>query len=1096
MMREGGILLILGLIPLSSFAFGADAAPPGPISLRGEWSFRIDRDDKGAAERWFAAALPDRISLPGSMAENGLGDPVTIDTKWTGQIVDRSWYTDPKYEKYRQPGNVKVPFWLTPVKYYVGPAWYQRTIEFPESWKGKRITLFLERPHWQTTLWLDEKQIGTQNSLSTPHVYDLGDVAPGSHRITICADNRVKISVGVNAHSVSDHTQTNWNGIVGKIELRASDPVWIDDVQIYPDVAKKSAKVRIAIGNATGQPAKGELVLQAACNSAQRKHQSPAQKVAFSADGPKATVEAEYALGDGALPWSEFTPNVYALSVSLSIDQGGKKFGDARTADFGLREIRANGTQFAMNGQPIFVRGTLECCIFPLTGHPPTDVDSWLRIMRIAKAHGLNTLRFHSWCPPEAAFIAGDRVGMLFQVEGAVWTTVGENPTTDAWLRAECQRIFDAYGNHPSFCMFTHGNEPGGKNQNQFLGELVSSWKKSDGRRVYSAGSGWPMIPENDYHCTPIPRVFAWGSGMACRLNAKPPETTTDYRDFIRSKSVPVVSHEIGQWCVYPNLEEIGKYTGVTRAANFEIFRDTLAANHMLDQARQFLLASGKLQTLCYKEDIESAMRTPAMAGFQLLDLHDFPGQGTALVGVLDPFWDSKGYVTPEEYHRFACETVPLARLAKRIFTSDETLKASIEISHFGAAPIENATLAWSVVTADGRTVAKGNLPTRTIPLGNCTALGNIEVSLADVPAPAKLNLRVELPGTKYGNDWDVWVYPAAKPSTDPGDVLIADRFDDAAKTALSAGRKVMLMPAPGTVVGDRYGKVPPGFTSIFWNTAWTRRQAPHTLGILCDPKHLALASFPTEYHSNWQWWELIGRSQTMILNDMPADLRPIVQVIDDWFTNRRLGLVFEGAVGGGRLLVCGIDLRSDLNRRPVARQMLSSLLKYMNSPAFDPKLKIDEAIITSLLSPASPMRGAKVIKTDSQEPDFPAAQAIDGDPNTIWHTQYRQSQPDYPHEIQIDLGKPVDLAGFRYLPRQDIHNGWASQYEFCISDDGKKWGEPVARGTFEKTADEKRVVFAQAVRARYVRFVAVAGFDGQKFATLAELDLIPVGAK
>ena len=110
---------------------------------------------------------------------------------------------------------------------------------------------------------------------------------------------------------------------------------------------------------------------------------------------------------------------------------------------------------------------------------------------------------------------------------------------------------------------------------------------------------------------------------------------------------MPAVVHEMGQWCVYPNFDEVRKYTGPLKPKNFDIFHDSLAEHGMLDQWRDFLRASGKLQALCYKEEIEAALRTPGIGGFELLDLHDFPGQGTALVGVLDPFWESKGYITP-----------------------------------------------------------------------------------------------------------------------------------------------------------------------------------------------------------------------------------------------------------------------------------------------------------------------------------------------------------------------------------------------------------------------------------------------------------------
>jgi hypothetical protein len=412
---------------------------------------------------------------------------------------------------------------------------------------------------------------------------------------------------------------------------------------------------------------------------------------------------------------------------------------------------------------------------------------------------------------------------------------------------------------------------------------------------------------------------------------------------------VPVVSHEIGQWCVYPNLEEIAKYDGPLKARNFEIFRDSLAASGMADQARDFLRASGKLQTLLYKEDIESALRTPGMGGFQLLDLHDFPGQGTALVGVLDPFWDSKGYVSPEEWSRFCGPTVPLARLVKRVFTTDETLTARLEVAHFGQAPLSKVRTSWRLVGADGRAVARGALAPRDVPVDNGTALGDVSIRLSGFPAPSRYRLVVGLEGTRIENDWDVWIYPPSVVLDPPADVKVVSRMDDALP-ALERGGRVLLLVPPTQVRGDELGPVALGFSSIFWNTAWTRRQAPHTLGVLCDPKHPALARFPTEAHSNWQWWYLVSRAGAMILDGLPNELRPTIQVIDDWFTNRRLGLLFEARVEGGRLLVCSIDLAGDLTLNPVARQMRHSLIQYAASPRFQPRVELTAEQVRGLV--------------------------------------------------------------------------------------------------------------------------------------------------
>jgi len=1066
-------------------------------SLAGRWRFQLDPENMGEKEKWYNSVravreppLPDRIRLPGSTAENGFGDDISVDTKWTGGIVDRSWFTHAKYEKYRQPPNVKIPFWLTPVKHYVGPAWYQRQIDIRQNRRGRRIVLFLERCHWETKVWVDGVAAGTQDSLCTPHLYDLSELmTPGKHLLTVRVDNSIKYNVGVNAHSVSDHTQTNWNGIVGRIELQASDKVCVSDIQVYPDIEKKLAKLRIVISNAIGRDVSGTLTITAESWNTKRRHTVGPVSVEFTANGPETTVEINYAMGNDVLLWDEFSPAMYKLAASISVNGSDGTFHDQRTVTFGMREFGTEGTQFTINDRLTFLRGTLECSIFPLTGYPDMSVEGWLRIIRIAKAHGLNHIRFHSWCPPEAAFEAADRAGFMLHVECPAWTTIGNDKPIDKFIYDEGDRILKAYGNHPSFCMLAYGNEPGGSNQKRFLGDLVNYWKQKDSRRVYTSAAGWPIIPESDFHSTPAPRGHQWGSGLKSRFNANPPETSTDYSDFIQNYDVPVVSHEIGQWCVYPNLKEIKKYTGVLRARNFEIFRDSLADHHMLDQAEDFLMASGKLQALLYKEEIESALRTPGFGGFQLLDIHDFPGQGTALVGILDPFWDSKGYIEPKEHHRFCCETVPLLRMEKRTWTTADTFSAGAGIAHFGPAPIKNAVALWSINYTDGREFASGKLPSDTIGVGNGIELGKIEVSLADVAAPAKLTVTVSLKGTDFTNNWDIWVYPAGPDTKPPEHILIADSLDEQVETALKAGGKVLLMPPLNTIDSD----IPAGFTTIFWNTQWTRKQPPHTLGILCNPKHPALAKFPTEFHSNWQWWDLVTKSKFMVLDGFGPKLRPIVQVIDDWNTNRKLGLIFEAKVGRGRLLVCSIDLRSNLDKRPAARQMLHSLLKYIESERFDPRHSVEIELIRSLLRKPSLLSNAKVVNVDSEAPGCVGGNAIDGNPGTIWHTEWEANPPVYPHSITIELQEQTEIKGLTYLPRQDMSNGWIAEYEIFISTDGKNWGEPIASGKFQKGRDKKKIVFAKSHNARFVRFVAVSGFDGQIFASVAELDVIPV---
>ena len=324
----------------------------------------------------------------------------------------------------------------------------------------------------------------------------------------------------------------------------------------------------------------------------------------------------------------------------------------------------------------------------------------------------------------------------------------------------------------------------------------------------------------------------------------------TDYRDYIRARSVPVISHEIGQWCVYPNFAEMPAYTGPLKPRNFEIFRESLEAHGMVDQARDFLIASGKLQALCYKEEIESALRTPGMGGFELLALYDFPGQGTALVGVLDALWNPKGYITAGSSAASATAPCRWLGFPRRVFTTDEPLEAALEVAHFGPEPLGMSSARIKLVGDDGKTVASGRAgladdPGRqrlrsapcTIPLRDHAAAGPIQAGRG----PGRNSLRKRL--GRLG-------LSAAGGHSAPPDVTIVPRLDDEARAGPRAGGRVLLLVPPGRRAGDRLGKVGLGFSSIFWNTAWTRRQPPHTLGILCDPKHPALAGFPTESHA------------------------------------------------------------------------------------------------------------------------------------------------------------------------------------------------------------------------------------------------------
>ncbi|HMM02275.1 MULTISPECIES: sugar-binding domain-containing protein [unclassified Dysgonomonas] len=908
------------------------------INLEGRWRFQIDRSDIGEKEKWFSKKLNDNIYLPGSMTENYKGDDVTLTTQWTASIYDSSFFFNPRLEKFRNPDNLKLPFWLTPVKYYVGAAWYQKDVIIPADWKGERITLFLERPHTESRLWINEKEVGTDNSLSVPHVFDISSfLKAGSNTITLRIDNRTKdIDVGKDSHSITDQTQGNWNGIVGKLELQSTPVTYIDDVQVYPDLKNKKALVRLTIvGRVSGQ-----ITLKAQSYNGEKVHTVEPVLQNYTAKSQSTKVELELFMGDEMLTWNEFHPNLYKLLVSLKTSKGT----DTKEVRFGMREFMIEGKYFYVNGQKTMLRGTVENCVFPLTGYAPMDVDSWERIFRICRSFGLNHMRFHSFCPPEAAMEAADLVGFYLQPEGPSWpnhgSSLGDGRPVDDYLWKEAGRIVKQYGNYPSFCMFAIGNEPRGR-WVPWVSKFVDYWKEADTRRVYtgaSVGNSWAWQPHNQFHVKAGARGLAWDNQ---------PESESDYLSRIDTVKQPYVSHETGQWCVFPDFSEIKKYTGVMRARNFELFREDLADRHMGDLAYDFLMASGKLQALCYKHEIEKTLRTPEYAGFQLLSLNDYSGQGTALVGVLNAFWEEKGYIDADEFRKFCAPTVLLSRMDKFTFKNDETMTAHIEIAHFGENVLRQQSAKWRITDTYGKILAKGQLSPKDIQIGNCQQLGTVSFALQSIDKAQKLNLEISFDCTDISNNWDFWVYPAQLPEIDISEIHITNRIDEQTKSVLDKGGKVLLLLAGEVEQGK---DVVQYMTPSFWNTSWFKMRPPHTEGSLINNYHPVFKDFPTDFYTGLQWWELVQKGQVMEMNNFPAGFQPIIQPIDTWFINRKLGTLFEANVGNGKMMVCSADITTEPDRRIVARQLYYSIINYMNTIHFVPEKSVQLSVIEDLV--------------------------------------------------------------------------------------------------------------------------------------------------
>ena len=926
------IFIILAVLAGASKVYGDER-----ISLAGQWRFQLDPKIAGVAGGWFSQKLPDTIELPGSCEQRGFG------------------------EKPEKPEELR----LTHMLKYIGPAWYQRELEIPAAWSGKRVELFLERCHWETTVWVDGKKIGMQNSLSVPHRHDLSPLAPGRHTLTICVDNTYKLRIGTWAHAITEDTQGNWNGIIGAIELRATDPVWICSAQVF------SGKVKVSVGNQTGQALTGKI--------GGSEIQIPDGGGEFEIPFPRSAEAAK---------WDEFSTAMNTLNLKLVAG----KFSDTRKITYGLSGLMAKDKQFVVNGRPTLLRGPVDECVYPLTGYPPMDKAGWLRVLGICKSYGFNFMRFHSWCPPEAAFAAADDLGFLFQVELPVWTMdapqFGDDPPRDQFIRDELARILETYGNHPSFALMAMGNESGGA-----MDTLVKFGRAKDSRRLFRCENG-QTAADGDYSETGERGIFGpltdwnrWSRQSGWIAGGKAQQSNT-------GPSVPTLAHEVGQWAMYPNLDSIKKYTGTMRANYLERYRDSLAAHHLLDQADDFQQASGKFMIELYKDEIEGGLRSWPYGGFEILEARDYTGQGVATVGWLDAFWDSKGLIAPDKFREFCAPTVCLLRMPKRVFSSRETFSATAQLAHYGAKAVE-VNPAWKITDGTGRKIAGGKLPAQAVPTGRVATLGDISVPLDGIHAAKRLTVTLSAGGTH--NSWHIWVYPPV-PETTPANVRVVRSYDQTTRDALAAGERVVLFSSPTegvlypqqtmfpqesiwklpTAQSGR-NAIPGSFLPVFWNTRLFNQIG--TLSLLCDPRHPALAGFPTDNHSDWQWADLLGnytaaesfrvagapssfyeplarcanevtnRCKAILLDEASAEFRPIVQMIDNPDRNAKLGVIFETRAGAGKLLVCALDLDTDLAARPAARQLRRSLLDYAASTTFAPKFELSAELLNRILT-------------------------------------------------------------------------------------------------------------------------------------------------
>ena len=909
--------------------------------MEGNWGLQLDTAGAGIAPDWLTKSCTDSLFLPGTtdMGKKGTyNTDMTLTTSLSREYV------------------------------FEGKALYTKQVDIPEEWDGTSVRLVMERTK-PTTIWIDGKEVGANNDISTAQQYDLSSyLFPGTHTVAILVDNgkqAVPEKVYGSSHAYSASTQTNWNGIIGDFYLESVPLCGIDDIQLYPDVAKKVVTARVTLRNPDKGAGKGILSFYAEAWNTDKQHKTPVQTV--EVDWTKPEQELELALGDKALLWSEFTPSLYRFSVSLKTDQSV----DTEQATFGLRDFKTKGRQFTMNGKTTFLRGKHDACVFPLIAHTAMDVETWRHYFQVAKQYGINHYRFHSWCPPEACFEAADIEGIYLQPELPIWGNIDIDDTELCdYLLKEGRNLHRAYSNHASFVMFGLGNEMSGE---EGLAMLIQTFKKEDNRHIYSSGSnnylGFKGKQANEDYFTTC-RVGREGDKQfntharasfsfadaydGGYLNHTYPNSEMDFSSANVLCDVPIISHETGQFQVYPNYEEIKKYTGVLKPRNFEIFKKRLEEAGMINLAYDFMMASGKWSALLYRADIEMNLRTPEWGGFQLLDLQDYPGQGSAYVGILDAFMESKGLIAPEEWRHFCSEVVPLFCTEKFCWTNDEALTGEVEIANYSESDLNSKQLSWTLTDSKQQVLDKGVLPLQ-VKQGELAKVGTLKPAIASVRKAEKVTLALSIDGTPYRNDYSLWIYPAADKEVAPSeDICVTDDLDAHLKY-LTEGGKVLWFPSKDKHKDQTVGGL---FQTDYWNYRMFRTicenldrpVSPGTLGILTDPGHPALADFPTEFHTNWQWFPIIKQSYPMILDRLSDDYRPIVQVIDNVERNHKLGLLFEFKVGNGKLLVCMSDLKA-VQDKPEARQFYRSILEYMESSAFAPSYSLSAKDLQDLFT-------------------------------------------------------------------------------------------------------------------------------------------------
>lgn len=1037
------------------------------LSLDGEWLFRIDPNDQGIREEWFDKTFSEYIYLPGALQNQGYGNDITSQTDWvTNENESGLWFTHPMYAPFREKDNLRYPNNFQPKRHYVGVAWYKKTLHIDKDvFNNEEVVLYLERVHWESTLWINGEKVGTQNSLTSPHTYDISSYIGGNDELSIVLriDNRPVVDMGKNAHSWGDQTMTAWNGVVGDMYIEVKDCIHVSDLQVYTDVDNKTAKFEYEIKNNFNKNKNIVLSNNIISFNSNKKHIIPFPDKNINLSPGLNKVVFSVNLTDSVLLWDEYHPNLYKIETSLKEkDVCLSRYTDS----FGVRNIKTDSNRFVLNGREIYLRGNVLCGSFPMTGYASMDYDAWKRIMTIHKHYGLNHIRFHSWTPPKAAFKAADEVGIYLYPETNAWASIKTDEQAE-FLFQEGKNNLKYYGNHPSFLMMGMGNELSAKKEitTRFLNYL-----KKDTRRVYTglANSTNSITPEYDFIVTrEVRSTIGWPpSPERSFFYRNKPSTDFIFGDPVKY-SVPLITHEAGQHCSYPALDQMQKFTGSQIAGYIDIARSQLKERGMLHLWPYFVKASGKLQSMMYKHELEAYLRMPRHTGYEILQIEDFPGQGSALVGILDYFYDNKGYVTPYEFRRSCAPMTLMLKLPKFTWEEGETLKAEALFSNWGEYELKKTSICYKITDNDGKELLSKVFTPASIQRGDAVSIGELSLTLTGVSKATKLKISACMLDTDLSNEWEIWVYPRFEKSFNDS-LTIVRCVNDVIIKRIIAGENLVIQLDKDQIRGN----LPPVFLPVYW-TQFDNMGISQTMGILCNPEHKIFNSFPTEYYTNWQWYDLLRDAHPLIFDEYgmnncwDKDFIPTIQIIDGWKTNRKLGVLTEAKMGKGKVIITSMNLTDSLETRISARQFRHSLTRYVNSPDFNPSCVISPSDIYALMK-------SKVEEVDTniisriQVVNLNSSNDVnnlsDNSVETVWKGNIEDKAT--PVSIIFSLKKKERIGN---VIVRGLNANKELSYNVYLSIDKNNWGIPIAGGNFSGI-DNLDIDLQYFHEARYVK--------------------------